>query len=83
VDYVTASGLFNFPDAGWVNYFVAENLRFLLRARRAVVVNAIVSECLWREAMGRLVTAGVPVVEVPSGDERERVCILPQTRPAK
>lgn len=76
VDYVAASGLFNFPHPAWVDHFVYETEAFLLRARRAVVVNAIVDDSQWSAAIDRLAHRGIKGVEHPSGDERERAIVL-------
>jgi hypothetical protein len=75
-DYVTASGVFNFDEDGWVDYFVVEAVEYLHRARHAVVLNALVPRTKWCAAMRRLESRNVRINEVESGDARERTCVL-------
>ena len=61
-DVVTASGLFNFDDAGWAHYFAEQVAEFRDRARIGVLVNAKVPAATWSEAV-RLIEAGGMDVE--------------------
>ena len=78
-DYVTASGLFNFEHPAWIEHFVVEVCEFLTRARRAVLVNAIVPDSLWEAAIAQLDQGGVAALDITNGDHRERACVLSPT----